>query len=107
MKTPMEEKWSPWWAMALAVIVVLLGSAVSLWGLLVMADDLKKDYDSTVDGLGVVFGGVAAALGFFVITPWIIYLVIRRRVFFVIAVTLAALSVSPFILMGLRMLATT
>lgn len=83
-------RWSPWWAVALTVVAMIPPAGVLLVGFQQLALGLSGGYMSE---LAIVVGPMLIALGLMLLTPGVVYLVLRRRFPFYAAIVAALIVV--------------
>lgn len=85
MRAP--NRWSPWWAIVLTCVTLLVPLAMLAAGLQQLALGTSGGYMSE---LALAVAPVIIIAGVFLLVPGVLYLVLRQRLLFVAAMVLSA-----------------
>ncbi len=83
-------RWSPWWAVALTLVAMIPPAGVLLVGFQQLSLGLSGGYMSE---LAIVVGPMLIALGLMLLVPGVLYLVLRRRFPFYVALVAALIVI--------------
>lgn len=94
MRAP--ERWSPWWAIVITCVSLLLPLGVLAFGFQQLSYGRSGKYMSE---LAAAMAPLVLAVGAILLVPGVLYLVLRRRILFfvTIAVTVGALLVPALV----------
>lgn len=90
MSTIGSRRWSPWWAIVLAVIALIPPGAILVLGFQQLLFAMGGGYMSDLAG---AIAPLLIALGVMLVVPGILYLILRRRFLLVIALLVAVFVV--------------
>ncbi|GAB3811347.1 hypothetical protein GCM10028820_02420 [Tessaracoccus terricola] len=85
MKAP--NRWSPWWAIALTCVALLVPVGILGVGLQQLSVGMSGAYMSE---LSLAIAPVVIAIGVFLLVPGVLYLVVRQKLLFVATMVVTA-----------------
>lgn len=79
--------WAPWWAIVLALLALIPPGAIVVTGLQQIAYGASGGHMSE---LAALIGPLLLVTGLMLVAPGVLYLILRRRFLFVVALVVAA-----------------